>query len=45
VAVLWHHGPRMQETMRAKNIAWPRFDGTEMADLIAFLNSAERKAP
>jgi mono/diheme cytochrome c family protein len=45
VAVLWHHGPQMQETMRAKNIAWPRFDGSEMADLIAFLNSAERKAP
>jgi mono/diheme cytochrome c family protein len=50
VAVLWHHGPQMQEMMRAKNIAWPRFDGMEMADLIAFLNSgtgssANKKSP
>ena len=45
VAALWHHGPQMQEMMRAKNIPWPRFDGTEMADLIAFLNSAGPKTP
>ncbi len=43
VATLWHHGPQMQEMMRAKNIPWPRFDGTEMADLIAFLNSGQRQ--
>jgi mono/diheme cytochrome c family protein len=38
VAALWHHGPRMLERMKSTNIAWPRFDGTQMADLIAFLN-------
>jgi mono/diheme cytochrome c family protein len=43
VAALWHHGPQMQEMMRAKNIPWPRFDGTEMADLIAYLNSGTGK--
>jgi hypothetical protein len=31
--------------MRAKKIPWPRFDGTEMADLIAYLNSGNKKAP
>jgi cytochrome c2 len=45
VAALWHHGPQMQEMMRAKNIPWPRFDGTEMADLIAYLNSGTGKNP
>ena len=44
VAALWHHGPQMQETMRAKNIEWPRFHGVEMADLIAYLNSRQMRA-
>lgn len=39
VAALWHHGPQMQELMRGKNIPWPRFDHSEMSDLIAYLNS------
>jgi len=41
VSALWHHGPRMLERMKSKNIAWPRFDGHEMSDLIAYLNSAK----
>ena len=45
VAALWHHGPKMQEMMQTRNIAWPRFDGSEMADLIAFLNSGSSKLP
>jgi len=44
VAALWHHGRQMQEMMRAKNVAWLRFDGTEMADLIALLDSATGNA-
>jgi mono/diheme cytochrome c family protein len=43
VAALWHHGPTMLESMRAKQIAWPRFDTSEMPDLIAYLNSQEHK--
>jgi cytochrome c2 len=39
VSVLWHHGPRMLDQMKTKGIAWPRFDGTQMADLIAYLNA------
>jgi mono/diheme cytochrome c family protein len=45
VAALWHHGPQMQEMMRTKNIQWPRFDGEQMANLIAFLNSGNRRTP
>ena len=39
VSGLWHHGPRMLEQMQALKIPWPRFDGSQMSDLIAFLNS------
>ena len=39
ISVLWRHGPRMLEQMKSKNLAWPRFDGTQMADLIAYLNT------
>jgi mono/diheme cytochrome c family protein len=39
VSVLWRHGPQMQEQMKAKNIPWPRFDGADMANLIAYLDS------
>lgn len=43
MSVLWHHGPRMLDQMKSKNIEWPRFDGTQMADLIAYLNSGQEK--
>lgn len=39
VAALWRHGPAMQEKMKEKNIAWPRFRSSDMADLIAHLNT------
>jgi mono/diheme cytochrome c family protein len=38
VSALWHHGPGMLDQMITKGIAWPRFDGSEMANLIAYLN-------
>jgi cytochrome c2 len=41
VSVLWHHGPRMLDQMRAKGISWPRFERDQMSDLIAFLNSSK----
>ena len=43
VAAVWHHGPQMQETTCTKNMVWPRFDGSEMANLIAFRNSGNGK--
>ncbi len=39
VAVLWKHGPAMQQQMLKNHVPWPRFAGTEMADLIALVNS------
>jgi mono/diheme cytochrome c family protein len=45
VSTLWHHGPRMLDQMKSKGIAWPRFERAQMSDLIAFLNSANRRTP
>jgi cytochrome c2 len=39
VSALWHCGPQMLEQTKARGIAWPRFEGAQMSDLIAFLNS------
>ena len=39
VSALWRHGPHMQDQMKAKSLAWPRFDGQDMANLLAYLNS------
>jgi len=39
VSVLWRHGPRMLDQMKSKGLEWPRFDGIQMSDLIAYLNS------
>lgn len=34
---LWNHSSQMAQVMRARGITFPRFRGTEMADIIAFL--------
>jgi mono/diheme cytochrome c family protein len=39
IAALWVHGPAMFDQIKAKGIAWPHFDGVQMADLIAYLNT------
>ncbi|HEU5320255.1 MAG TPA: cytochrome c, partial [Methylomirabilota bacterium] len=36
-AAMWNHGPQMAEVMKAKRIARPTFDDTELRDLIAYL--------
>lgn len=36
-ALMWNHGSEMGQHMKQMGIAWPRFDGKEMADLIAYL--------
>jgi len=38
VAALWKHGPAMLQSMRQRRITWPRFSGSEMADISAYLN-------
>jgi mono/diheme cytochrome c family protein len=39
VEVLWRHGPSMLESMQAKHIPWPQLSQSEMANLIAYMNS------
>jgi len=43
VAALWKHGPVMLGRMRLKKISWPRFSGSEMADLAAYLHGVGLK--
>ncbi len=39
ISALWHHGPRMLDQMKAKNIRWPEFTAAQMSNLIAYLKS------
>ena len=39
VSALWRHGPSMLSQMQKDGVQWPRFDGSQMADLIAYLNT------
>jgi mono/diheme cytochrome c family protein len=41
VSALWRHGPSMLDQMKKDGVRWPRFDGVQMADLIAYLNSGK----
>ncbi len=43
VAALWKHGPVMLSNMRLMRISWPRFSGSEMADLAAYLYGSRLK--
>jgi mono/diheme cytochrome c family protein len=43
VAALWKHGPEMLNRMRLRKISWPRFGGSEMADLAAYLHGSNLK--
>ena len=38
-SAVWRHGPSMMEKMKEQKIPWPEFNGSEMADLITYLNS------
>jgi cytochrome c2 len=34
---MWNHAPLMAAAMEEKGLPWPRFNGKEMADLLAFI--------
>lgn len=44
-AAMWNHGPAMAEAMRARGIERPTFSGSELIDLIAYLESAAPEPP
>jgi cytochrome c2 len=37
IARMWNHGPEMKKEMNRINIAWPRFDGDDLVDLMAYM--------
>jgi cytochrome c2 len=38
-SAVWRHTPEMFAVARRAGVPWPRFQGSEMADVIAYLNS------
>lgn len=36
---MWNHGREMAPVMRARGVAWPKFGGREMGDLLAYLQA------
>ena len=37
MAAMWDHAPKMDHELRSRNLAWPRFELGDAADLTAFL--------
>ncbi len=42
---MWNHGPAMSGAMQARGIARPRFTGTELRDLIAYIKTDKQGFP
>jgi cytochrome c2 len=40
IAQMWNHAPHMDQGMRERNLAWPRFLPGEMADILEYLSRA-----
>jgi hypothetical protein len=38
-SAVWRHGPSMMARMKEQGVPWPEFSGSEMSDLITYLNS------
>lgn len=44
-AAMWNHGPRMLEALESRDLRRPQFTGSELADLIAFLEGGDGGVP
>ena len=42
-AAMWNHGFAMEQEARARGLAWPDLDGRDLADVVEFLKSGDRK--
>ncbi len=42
VTAIWNHAPKMEKTFKKQAIPWPNFVGTEMADLVAYLQGVQQ---
>jgi cytochrome c2 len=38
-SAMWNHLPAMRDRLRERQVAWPRFENSEMRDLVAFIRS------
>ncbi len=46
ITAMWNHAGKMDRKMLEENLSWPALDGTELADLVAYiLSERERAAP
>ena len=36
---MWNHAPTMESVMEQRGLAWPRFEGPDMNDLLAYIRS------
>jgi mono/diheme cytochrome c family protein len=43
VSAMWNHASTMEKKMAEVSLKWPLLKGSEMADLVAFLQTRERK--
>jgi hypothetical protein len=43
VTAIWNHAPKMEKAFKKQGIPWANFAGTEMADLVAYLQAVQRK--
>ncbi|MBI4482539.1 MAG: c-type cytochrome [Acidobacteria bacterium] len=43
-AAMWNHAPVMEQRLREKGLPWPKFEGNEMRDLIAYIQSLKPRA-
>jgi len=43
VTAIWNHAPKMEKAFAKEGIQWPNFIGSEMADLVAYLQAVQRK--
>ncbi len=44
VQAMWNHGAAMQAMMAQRGVGWPQFQGSDMADLIAYLHTLTPKS-
>lgn len=42
---MWNHAPQMQRAMALRNLRWPTFAGTDMADLMAYVRTESPAGP
>ena len=41
-SAMWNHAVIMEDMLEEKNLAWPRFSGNEMRDLVSYVRSASK---